>query len=964
MGSAPARADESFAFDRLAGEDRYATAAAIALALDGAGTSALLATGEAYPDALAAAYLAGARSAPVLLTGPDALPAPTASALEELGATSVTLLGGTGAIGAAVEDELVAAGYTVDRIAGEDRYETASLVALAPGAGAVGTVGDQRVAFVASGAGFADAVAAGPLAAAGRLPTLLTTPDRLSPAAAAALGELDIERAVVLGGTAAVSTAAEAEIVALGIEVERVAGGDRTATAAAIADYAVEHLGFSAAAVNLARGDGFADALAGGPYGGSIEAVTLLTASPTTLGAATAGWLADHADTLGTGAIFGGTGAVSGAVEAEATEAAGGTAAPTSASDALGVAITGGLAQGAVTNDTTPTYSGTASATTGEVDKVTVKVGSGAASDAGIVCTGCGSDAATWTYTPPTPLAEGRHTIELRAVDARGGTSAPASTSVTVDTTPPRFESVTGARGTNRLVAQFSEPVLCTSVSAGDFTATVEGAKVSITEARCAGGSSVELVIGRTLAAGEKVSLTLVGAVTDLAGNQAPTPTVQTADVSSSDAPAMTVTSGPIHDSHTKLPRPKWEGTARATSGRMVATIEARIGSAVFATTGTSCAGCPGSAVSWSFQPTTALAQGVHTIEMRARDDAGVLSRVETRKVTVDTKAPVLASVTFVVNDKTIVATFTEGGGEANGIDCSTVTEEDFTVKVSSTGTFVNPDDVSCNPTGGTTVRLVLGTAPAAGQSVSVALRANGVYDRAANSADAVTSMTATAPATATITSPAADGTSTNVPEPTWTGGATAPTGRSVRKVQVKLDDDGLYADATCTSSSCATTVATWSFKPASPVPESPTPHTIFVRAIDDLGREGPVVTRTFTADRTAPEFVSVSAAPNSATITATFNERIALCPPDGFTVKVNTIERTVTSTTCTSSAVALQVGTVLMSGDCIEVTIKVGMVKDAATNAAPVPANPKRWTVGDSAGSPPPSSCSLMPST
>lgn len=88
---------------RLAGADRYATAAAVARWALGEGftmTEPYLATGLAYPDALAASQLAGSRGYPLLLMRRDAVPDGTKAILAEhrLAIAKLWLLGGFGAI--------------------------------------------------------------------------------------------------------------------------------------------------------------------------------------------------------------------------------------------------------------------------------------------------------------------------------------------------------------------------------------------------------------------------------------------------------------------------------------------------------------------------------------------------------------------------------------------------------------------------------------------------------------------------------------------------------------------------------------------------------------------------------------------------------------------------------------------------------------------------------------------------
>ena len=320
VGTGVAGAAELVTTDRIAGSDRHATAAAIAReAFSEGATSAVLARSDQFPDALAGSFLAGSVSGPVLLTAGDRLSTAAASALDARGVETVHVLGGTGAISSAVTSELVAEGYTVRRVAGASRYETAARIARA---GTVGQLDGTPTALLAGGADFPDALAAGPVAFAAGLPILLTPADALAPEAAAAIEDLGIGHVVVLGGTAAVSDAVLDGISAAGATSERIAGSNRFETAAAIADFAVERLGWAGAAVGLARGDAFPDGLAGGPHGGLAEAPMLLT-EPDALSAETSQWLSEHVDTIATVTAFGGTGAVSDDALEEARVAAG-----------------------------------------------------------------------------------------------------------------------------------------------------------------------------------------------------------------------------------------------------------------------------------------------------------------------------------------------------------------------------------------------------------------------------------------------------------------------------------------------------------------------------------------------------------------------------------------------------------------------------------------------------------------
>jgi putative cell wall-binding protein len=88
---------------------------------------------QAYADALSAGPFASSLELPSLLTTTDYLHPATRAYLESAGVGTVTLIGGEEAIAPEVESTLLDMGITVERIAGENRWDTAILVARAMG---------------------------------------------------------------------------------------------------------------------------------------------------------------------------------------------------------------------------------------------------------------------------------------------------------------------------------------------------------------------------------------------------------------------------------------------------------------------------------------------------------------------------------------------------------------------------------------------------------------------------------------------------------------------------------------------------------------------------------------------------------------------------------------------------------------------------------------------------------------
>lgn len=255
---------------RLAGPDRFATAARISATGYPSGSSAVyLATGENFPDGLAASRAAGQHGAPLLLTQTAVLPTATRQELIRLRPSRVVIVGGTGVVTGAVQTAVRQAlpNASVARLAGADRYATAAALSRADS-------GAPKVAFVATGTNFPDALAAGPVAAQFRGPLLLTGTTTLPAATATELARTRPQTTYVVGGPDVVSNGVSAKIsAATGGKVVRVSGADRFATAAALS-----HLGFArtTTTIVLATGLNFPDALAAGALAGQRHGPVLL----------------------------------------------------------------------------------------------------------------------------------------------------------------------------------------------------------------------------------------------------------------------------------------------------------------------------------------------------------------------------------------------------------------------------------------------------------------------------------------------------------------------------------------------------------------------------------------------------------------------------------------------------------------------------------------------------------------
>ncbi|MEJ7803181.1 MAG: cell wall-binding repeat-containing protein, partial [Candidatus Limnocylindria bacterium] len=183
---------------RLWGINRYETAAAVSEGFGTGVSTAFIANGLNFPDALAGVPASAVLGGPLLLATATQIPPATAIALNDLEPQRIVILGGTSVISTAVANQL-ASFAPISRMSGSDRWATAADIANR-------AFPASETAYIANGLGFPDALAGGPAAGAYGGPLLLTTSTSLPPATTQQLQRLGPARVFVLGGTSVVST--------------------------------------------------------------------------------------------------------------------------------------------------------------------------------------------------------------------------------------------------------------------------------------------------------------------------------------------------------------------------------------------------------------------------------------------------------------------------------------------------------------------------------------------------------------------------------------------------------------------------------------------------------------------------------------------------------------------------------------------------------------------------------------
>jgi putative cell wall-binding protein len=210
--------DGTYTVRRIAGPNRFATAAAVIDEGDKASTdTALLATGRNFPDALGGGPLAFAEKMPLAITEADDAPDNVVKSLDRAGITKVLVLGGKDVVSDAVVQELADSGISlVKRFDGVDRADTAAQLAEYEIAQYNFSKAAVNVASGYNDGDGADALGGAPLSGKTQRPLLITKTQNAPGAAVLKfLGDhsATLTEGTIFGGTAALTKDAENQMV-------------------------------------------------------------------------------------------------------------------------------------------------------------------------------------------------------------------------------------------------------------------------------------------------------------------------------------------------------------------------------------------------------------------------------------------------------------------------------------------------------------------------------------------------------------------------------------------------------------------------------------------------------------------------------------------------------------------------------------------------------------------------------
>lgn len=247
--------EDSLSVRRIQGENRFETATLISSDTYDTSNTVIIANAREFADALAGVPLAYQKDAPILLAQGNSLNRATVNEIERLGAKEVIILGGEIAVSSYIERELQNLGLRINRIAGNNRFETAELIA-----DELKLYVSSDKAVVVDGFEFADAMSVAPFAAQEGMPIYLTRTNSL--VSEKALEEFS--QTYIIGGTAAISKTVENDMN----NPTRLEGPNRYATNLAV----MEYFGVNSDHLFVSTGLDFVDALTGAVFAASESA--------------------------------------------------------------------------------------------------------------------------------------------------------------------------------------------------------------------------------------------------------------------------------------------------------------------------------------------------------------------------------------------------------------------------------------------------------------------------------------------------------------------------------------------------------------------------------------------------------------------------------------------------------------------------------------------------------------------
>jgi|GEM_PF-321785 len=557
------------------------------------------------------------------------------------------------------------------------------------------------------------------------------------------------------------------------------------------------------------------------------------------------------------------------------------TAPAAPSSPVLAPASDSGVQGDNITNDNTPTFTGTAEAgSTVRILANGTQVGSGTAAANG-----------SYSITTST-LADGSYNITATASDAAGNTSAPSSpvTVIIIDTAAPGAPSVpdldaasdSGSSNTDN-ITNVTTPKFNGTAAANTTVQLFRGGTISLGTTTADGSGNWSLTLSSPLSNG---TYSITARATDTAGNTSAASGALSITIDTTAPPAPTLNSSINSDTGASSSDRITSDTTPTISGstEVNGTVELYDGATLLGTvTGNQNNG------NWSFTVplAKALSDGEHSITARATDTAGNSVTSTPLVITIDTQKPA-STISFPANGGTYNSAAWAAGCATAGL-CGTadgtgsgVQRVQVTIKRNSDNQFWDGSkwqgqSTLLNATGTTSWSYAFAASNlTSGTSYTIQAQATDIAGNleTLGAGNIFTYINDTIAPTATMTAPA-DGSTSNDTTPTLTANATDNV--AVASVQFQLSSDN---GATWNNVGAADTTAPY----AVTVSPALVQGSYRARAIatDTAGNQATSTAVSFTVDTTAPSVSSIDragATPTSAasvSFAVTFSENVS----------------------------------------------------------------------------------------
>ncbi|MEN3030265.1 Ig-like domain-containing protein [Chromobacterium amazonense] len=584
---------------------------------------------------------------------------------------------------------------------------------------------------------------------------------------------------------------------------------------------------------------------------------------------------------------------------------------------------TGSSSSDGITSDNAPTVQGTAEANS----TVTVYV------DGTAVGTTTADNTGAWFYNVSSSLADGNHNIRATATDAAGNVSGQSSGyNVTIDTTAPNAPTglaLSAATDTGSShsdgITDNNQPTITGSAEANStVTVYVDGTAVGTTTANGSGAWSYNL--NSPLADGNH---SIRATATDTAGNVSGQSSGYnvTIDTTAPNAPtglalsAATDTGSSHSDGITDNNQPTVQGTAEANSTVTVYVDGTAVGTAT----------ANGSGV-WSYNLSSPLADGNHSIRATATDAAGNVSGQSSGyNVTIDTTAPNAPAVSGLTTASDTGSSHSDGITDNNQPTITGSAEANSTVTVYVDGTAVGT--ATANGSGAWSYNL---SSPLADGNHSIRATATDTAGNVSGQSSGynitIDTTAPNAPTVSGLTTASDTGSShsdgiTDNNQPTITGSAEANSTVTV------------YVDGTVLGTATANGSGVWSYNLSSPLADGN--HSIRATATDAAGNvSGQSSGYNITVDTAAPQVQSFTASNTLNTSASTVAYQVVFSKPvlaftaDNLSVVTSGGAHGTVSSVAQINATTYAIQLSGVGGDgTLSLAIKSGTVSDVAGN-------------------------------